>query len=376
MMGTGNGIRLGRFFGIPVSLDLSLLVIAGFLTFSLAASYFPAGFPGQAGAVYVAVAAATSVLFFGSVLAHELAHSVVSQRNGTPVKGITLWMLGGMAELGGEPKSAGAEFRIAAVGPLTSLGLAAGFGALAFAVTELGVHGLVGSALAWLAFINLVLAIFNLIPGAPLDGGRILMAALWAWRGDRDRANQGAARAGVVVGTLLIGVGILQFLAGFAGGLWTALIGWFITSAARAEGSQAQLRGRLGEATVGSVMTRDPERVRGWLTVDAFLTEEASGLRHEVVPVENFDGTIAGVLTPDRVRLAPAHERTGARVVDVTVPLDAVRTAEPGDQLVDVLLEPSGSTVDHILVFEGERLVGIVSPRDVERAARWVGAAR
>ncbi len=361
-----SSIRLGRIFGIPVGLDWSLLVIAGLLTFSLAADQFPAEFPGEAVGAYWVVGLATAALFFASVLAHELAHSVVARRHGVEVDGITLWMLGGVAKLGGESPSARAELLIAAAGPATSVGLAVGFGAAAVAVTTLGAPGLVGSGLAWLALINAVLVVFNLIPAAPLDGGRILAALLWFHHGNRYRAAATAAQVGVVFGWLLVGVGALGFFAGIGfGSLWTALIGWFLINAARAEGEMARSKLAFGDVHVADVMTADPPRARGWLTVEGFLTDDAPRLHEPVVPVESFDGTIAGLVNVDTLRAVPPHERAMRRVADYTVPLSRMRTARPDDKLADVMTRPGRARVDHVVVFDGDRLVGIVAPSAV-----------
>ncbi len=365
MMGRSS-IRLGRIFGIPVGLDWSLLVIAGLLTFSLAGEQFPAEFPGEAVGAYWVVGLATAALFFASVLAHELAHSVVARRHGVEVDGITLWMLGGVAKLGGESPSARAELLIAAAGPATSVALAVGFGASAITLTTLGAPGLVGSGLAWLSLINAVLVLFNLIPAAPLDGGRILAALLWFHHGNRYRAAATAAQVGVVFGWLLVGVGALGFVAGLGfGTLWTALIGWFLINAARAEGEMARSRLAFGDVHVGDVMTADPPRARGWLTVEGFLTDDAPRLRDRVVPVESFDGTIAGLVNVDTLRAVPPYERAMRRVADYTVPLSAMRTARPDDKLADVMMRPGRARVDHVVVFDGDRLVGIVAPSAV-----------
>jgi Zn-dependent protease len=233
-------IRLGRFFGIPVGLSWSVLLIAGLLTLSLATSLLPGSAAGYPDSAYVVAALATALLFFGSLLAHELAHAVVARRHGVEVEGITLWLLGGVAALRSESPSARAELRIAAVGPATSLGLAGAFGVAALAADVLLLPALAVAAFAWLALINAALAVFNLLPAAPLDGGRILAGALWAGHGDRWRAAETAARAGRVVGFGLIAFGILGFLTPLPfGGLWTALVGWFIVTTAAAEEQHA-----------------------------------------------------------------------------------------------------------------------------------------
>ena len=362
-----SSIRLGRIFGIPVGLDFSLLLIAGLLTLSLAADRFPTEFPGQPTAAYWIVGLVTAGLFFASVLAHEIAHSLVARRHGVQVDGITLWMLGGVAKLGGESPTAGAELRIAAAGPATSVGLAAAFGVGALALSALGAPGLFGSALAWLALINGILALFNLIPAAPLDGGRILAALLWFRHGNRYRAAATAAQVGVVFGWLLVGAGAASWFAGLGfGGLWTALIGWFLVSAARAEGEMARSRLAFGDLRLRDVMISDPPRVRGWISVGDFLAEDAPHLHDPVAVVERFDGTIAGLVSIDRLRsAAPATEGVMRRVQDYTVPVTTIRAAHPDDRLADVAVRPTRGGAGHALVFDGDRLVGLVSPEAV-----------
>jgi Zn-dependent protease len=364
-----SSIRLGRIFGIPVGLDWSLLVIAGLLTVSLAADRFPAEFPGEPTGAYWVVGLATAAVFFASVLAHELAHSVVARRHGVRVDGITLWMLGGVAKLGGESPTPRAELLISAAGPGTSVALAGLFAAGAIALGGLGAPELLASALGWLAVINAILAAFNLIPAAPLDGGRILASLLWFHHHDRHRAVATAAHVGVGFGWVLVGAGGVGWLAGLGfGGLWTALIGWFVISAARAEGEMARSRMTFGDVRVRDVMTPNPPRARGWLTVEEFLREDAPRLHDPVVVVERFDGDIAGLANVEQLRAVPPFEATGRRVLDYTVQLRMIRTAEPDDKLSDVAARPARGPSQSILVFDDDRVAGIVTPADLERA--------
>jgi Zn-dependent protease len=364
-----SSIRLGRIFGIPVGLDWSLLVIAGLLTVSLAADRFPDQFPGEPVGAYWVVGLATAGIFFASVLAHELAHSVVARRHGVGVEGITLWMLGGVAKLDGESPTPRAELLISAAGPGTSVALAGVFAAGAAALNGLGAPELLAAGLVWLAVINGILAVFNLIPAAPLDGGRILASLLWFHHHNRHRAVATAANVGVVFGWGLVGAGGVGWLAGLGfGGLWTALIGWFVISAARAEREMARGRMAFGDVRVRDVMTVDPPRARGWLTVDEFLHVDALLLHDRVVVVERFDGGIAGLANVDQLRSVPPFDTTARRVLDYTVHLPAIRTAKPDDKLADVAARPVRGPSESILVFDGDRLAGIVTPPDLERA--------
>ncbi len=368
MMGRG-GIRLGRILGIPVAIDWTLLVIAGLLTVSLAGDRYPMEFPGEPVGSYWVVGIVTAAVFFASVLAHELAHSVVARRHGIRVDGITLWMLGGMARLDGEARSPRAEFVIAAVGPGTSLVLAGVFGLGATAISALGGPGLLGSALGWLALINAILAVFNLMPAAPLDGGRILASVLWSIHGNRDRATATAAQVGVGFGWVLVALGAVSWIVGLGfGGLWTALIGWFVISAARAEREFARSRLAFGDARVGDVMTPNPQKARGWLTVDEFLRDDAPRLHDRVVAVERYDGGIAGLANVEQLKSIPPSEAVTRRVLDYTVQRPLIRTAQRDDRLADVAVRPARGPTESILVFDGDRLVGIVTPTDLERA--------
>ena len=232
-------IRLGRIFGINVAVHWSVLVIAGLIGFTLT--------DGVADAELWAVVIPTVLVFLASLLAHELAHSVVAERNGLRVRGITLWLLGGVAQLEAPMPSAGAEFRIAAAGPAMSYALAGMFFAGSAAAHALGGSALLVSAFDWLAFINVVLGTFNLIPAAPLDGGRILASAIWAVTKDRTRADVFATRVGQAFGAALIAVGLFGPLAGVPYvTLWTALMGVFVFRVATTELRYARAVGRFG----------------------------------------------------------------------------------------------------------------------------------
>lgn len=363
-----NGFRIGRIAGFPLSLDWSVFVVAGVLAWGLAGDALPAGAPGHSATAYWLAGLIAAALFFASLLAHELAHALAARRAGVEVKQLALWLFGGVASLGGEPATPRADVRIAAVGPATSLGLAAGFAAAAAALDALGIPHMAVSVAGWLAGTNLLLGLFNLLPGAPLDGGRILRGCLWARRGDRARAATGAARAGCVIGYGLIGVGLLQTLSGAGGGLWLALVGWFVLSAARGEEAAAVAREALDGVRVGDVMTPHPVTAPGWGTVDAFIERHALAERHSAYPVEGFDGRVAGLVTLAELRAVPAGERHRTRVADVAVPLADVPVAEPADGLVELLGRDSHATGGRSMVLDEGRLVGIVTPADVARA--------
>ena len=272
---------LGRIAGIRIGVNASVLVIVLIIAGGLAFSRFPLVLPGRSTLAYVLAAVVAAFVLLASLLAHELAHAVVARRNGIEVEGITLWLLGGMARLKGGACSPGAEFWIAGVGPLTSLVLGVLFGGCAMLASAAGADGLPVAVLAYLAGINMLLAVFNLVPAAPLDGGRLLRALLWRLRGDPWSSAVTAARAGRIFGFALIALGLLQVVTGRGfGGLWLALVGLFLVNAATAEEQHARVSGRLGGLPVAAVMsspalTADPD-----VTVERFL--------HEVVLVQRF----------------------------------------------------------------------------------------
>jgi Zn-dependent protease len=362
--------RLGRIAGVPVGVNWSVLVIFLLIAWALSASQFPRAYPGHSVVAYVAAGLAAAVVFFLGLLAHEVAHAVVAKRNGIEVEGITLWLFGGVSELKGEARDPGAELRIAGVGPLVSLVIGLFFGAIAVLLALAGPHGLLLGALSWLAGINVLLAVFNVLPAAPLDGGRLLRAAVWKATGDRTRASVVAARAGWVLGALLIGLGLWQFLAGSGvGGLWLALIGWFLIGAAGAEERQARMGSALRGIRVGEVMTPQPQTASGEMTVADFVDHYLFAYRHSALPLTE-DGRPVGLVTLDRVRGIPADRREATTLAEVSCRADELVLANPDEQLSDLLPRLSQCADGRALVVTDQRLVGIVSPSDISRAVQ------
>jgi Zn-dependent protease len=229
-------VRLGRIAGVNVGLHWSLLLIGGLLAEELASGRLPANAPGYSGAEYLVAGGATAFAFLGSVLAHELSHAVVARREGIGVDGITLWFLGGVTRMTSDATTPKAELAVAGAGPLASLVLGVVMVVVGVATRAGGVSPLLVEALTWLGVINLVVAVFNALPGAPLDGGRLVHAFVWSRHGDRRGATRAASRAGQVLGLVLIAAGLLEFVFATAGGgLWIALVGWFLRTSARAE---------------------------------------------------------------------------------------------------------------------------------------------
>ncbi|HYB38227.1 MAG TPA: site-2 protease family protein [Mycobacterium sp.] len=360
-------IRLGRLAGFRFGVHWSVLVILWLFTWSLA-STLPRTAPGHSAPTYWLAGAIGAVVLLASLLAHELMHAVVARRAGIPVSSVTLWLFGGITRLGGEAKTPGTEFRIAASGPVTSLALAGVFAGVAAVFQHFGVANVVVAVAWWLSSINLLLGLFNLLPGAPLDGGRILSAYLWHRHGDKVRGAVGAAHGGRVVAYALIGLGLVEFLAGFViGGVWTAFIGWFLLTAAHGEERQILTRQTLAGVRVADAMTAHPHTAPGWITVEDFIHSYVLGDRHSAYPVEGPGGAIVGLITLAQLRQVAPGERATTLVRDAAMPMDRVVTAAPHEPLTALLerLAPSGGR--RALVVDHGQVVGIITASDISR---------
>lgn len=365
-----DDIKLGRVAGFPLAMNWSVLIIAWLLTWSLATTSFPHHAAGHAELTYWLMGLGTAVIFFMSLLAHELAHAVVARRHGVEVTGLTLWLFGGVASLGSEPTTPRADFRIAVAGPATSLGLAAAFELIAIELRAFSVGHLVVVATAWLAGINLMLGVFNLIPGAPLDGGRILRAFLWHRHGDQVRATVSAARAGICLAFVLIGLGLLEFLAGVSiGGLWLVFIGWFVLTAARAERADAVARKKLDGLHVVDAMSRQPLAAPGSMTVSEFIDSYVLSSRHSSYPVTGIAGEFIGMITVAQIRHIRQADRGVTLLAQIARSPSEVLVAAPGDSLVPLLERLDRTRESGALVFDDGSLVGIITRSDLARAA-------
>ncbi|HET6949048.1 MAG TPA: site-2 protease family protein [Acidimicrobiales bacterium] len=363
-------VRFGRIAGIAVGASWTLLVVLVLITWTLAGGVLPEVAPDSHPAARWAVSAVAAVAFFAGLLAHELAHAVVARSRGMRVEGITLWMFGGVSRLGGEAPDARTELRVAVAGPLTSLALGGALIALVAPLALAGVPDVVVAAVAWLGLMNAVLAVFNLLPAYPLDGGRLLRAAVWARTGDLRRATDVAATVGVAMGYGFVALGVASALSGAGvGGVWLALIGWIVLDAARAERMAVLVHHLLRGVRVGDVMTRDPVTVPEDTTVDSLVHEHVAAHRCSAFPITDPAGAVTGLVSLSRVRHVPADARATTPLLLVATPLDQVVTAQPDEPLVDLLERMSATGGRRALVFDGAgRLVGIVTASDVDRA--------
>jgi len=361
-------IKLGHVAGIPIGMHWSVLVIMLLLAQGLAMSLLPAAAPDLPALAYWLVAVGVTTVFLAGLLAHEAAHAIVARHYGVGVKSITLWLLGGVAQLEGEAPHARGELLIAIAGPLTSLGTAVMFGFGAYAAGHGDASEITVAALVWLAVVNLILAVFNMLPGAPLDGGRVLRAALWWVRGDRLAAQRIASRAGVIMGGLMIAGGLFQLLfTGNLSGIWLMLLGWFLVAAARAEDLEAQLRSRLAGLTVADVMTSPAITAGESQTVESFVGTVARDHPHRTYPVLSIDGRLTGLITLGRLSRIPAVQRSTVRLAGIKSLLESVVTLKPGDQLADVASKVLANGWRTAVVVEGDRVVGVLTVTDITR---------
>ena len=367
-------IPLGKVFGIPIGLDYSWFLIFGLATWSLAVSYFPERYAGWPTLQYWGLGAAAALMLFASVLLHELGHSLTALAHKVPVRRIRLLIFGGVAEIGDEPPSALAEFLIAIAGPAVSILLAGAF-FVGFWLMRLG--GAFEPFIAlfgYLAFINLTLSLFNLIPGFPLDGGRVLRAIIWGLSDNLQRATQIAANVGRLVAFGFIGVGVIQMFTGnFGGGLWTAFIGMFLHSAASAELRVQTMRDLLSDRAVAHVMRRNYIAVPGDTTLQGLVNRYLlSGGRGTFVVVKD-DGAV-GLLSVDRIREVPPAERAFVGAGQVMTPVEQLESVQPDTPLWTALRKMDSSGQRQLPVTFDGRFLGLLRRDDVLGFARTLQA--
>ncbi len=349
-------IRLGKIFGIEIGLHYSWFLIALLIGTSLFAQFHTKN-PEWGDGVILAMSIVTGLLFFVSLLVHELAHSLFASSHGLPVKEITLFALGGVSQIEKEPASARTEFWMAFAGPLTS----AVIGLVCVGAARLVSNAPLNAMISWLGYINLALAVFNMVPGYPLDGGRILRAILWWKTGDAERSTRMAAKTGQFVGGLFIVWGILQFAGGAGfGGLWISFIGWFLLQAAGESSQRIGLEHALAGATAGDLMTDECPALDGNLNIQHFVDEELlrTGKRCFVV---TQNGAVAGLVTPHEVKAIDRARWPYTTLVDIMRPLDELHTVPPDTPLKNVLEIMGREDLNQLPVMSNGRLAGVLS---------------
>jgi Zn-dependent protease len=357
-----SSIPLGRIFGIPIGLDYSWFLIFGLLTWSLATSYFPVEFKNWPVAQYWIVGAVTAILMFASVLLHELGHSVVAIRYKIPVRSITLFIFGGVAQIGAEPPSAIAEFWIAIAGPATSFALALVFGLLQPVV---GAVAPVLAVVKYLALINGTLGLFNLIPGFPLDGGRVFRANVWGSTHSLRRATLIAANLGRFIAYLFIILGVWQMVTGnFGNGLWIAFIGWFLESAASSQVRQQTIHDLLAGHRVSDVMRRDYTAVSPSSTLEQLVNEHILGSGRRSLVVEQND-RVLGLLTLHDVKKVLRSDWPTATAAQAMIPAEQMKRIRPDVELVAALGEMDRDGVNQLPVMVDGQIQGVLGRDDV-----------
>jgi Zn-dependent protease/predicted transcriptional regulator len=366
-MNPKRGIDLFRVAGIQIAVDYSWLVIFTLVLWSLSAGYFPAQFPGYAWTQYWGIGLVATLLFFTSVVLHELSHSIVANALGQEVKRITLFIFGGMAHLTREPRDARTELLIAAAGPVASFAIGGAFWLAMTLTRDLGAELPWVEMFRYLAIVNVALAVFNLLPGFPLDGGRLLRALVWMRTGDFRKATASAANwgSGIAIGLMILGV--LQIFAGaLIGGLWLIFIGMFLRGAAQASYHGVVVEHVLSGATAGEVMVRDPVVIPGETTVEVALDDYF--LRHGFggFPVV-VDGRIDGIVSLGDVKSCPREERPRRTVRDIMRPADAVVRIAADASVAQALRQMVESGNGRLLVVDGNRVAGLITNTGILR---------
>jgi Zn-dependent protease len=369
-----SSLRFGKILGITIGVNYTWFIVFALVTLTLASGYFPVRYPGWSTAGYLAAGLLTSLLFFASVIFHELAHSVVAMAWGIPVKSITLFIFGGVASIEREPHRPLAEFLIAIAGPISSLVLALGFG-IAWFFGEMAGLALVSGLGFYLASINLSLAVFNMIPGFPLDGGRVFRSLVWAWTGNMNRATRWAATMGRVIAVLMIvGGGVLFLTGNWSSGLWLAFIGWFLDNAASQSSRQAWLREALEGYTAGDfssvcqpVSSNTP---LDWVVRDHVMAQGESCflVTADTLASDSFEPQ--GVATLGQIQQVPRQRWGWTPIRQIMTPWQSLKPAAPGEDAFSVLERMLAEGLSLLPVMDAGRFIGLVRRENLLRFAQ------
>jgi Zn-dependent protease/CBS domain-containing protein len=365
-----GGIRIARFFGFDIRLDPSWFVVFLLVLWTFAQSEFPRQSPGLSTLEYIIMAWTGAILFFASVLLHELAHSAMARARGIQVEGITLFIFGGMAQIRGEVPTPKDEFLVTVVGPLSSAAI--GLLLLLFAriAESMGASQAIVGVADYLALLNFVLAVFNMIPGFPLDGGRLLRSAVWYVSKDFRKATRWASLVGRGFGYLMVGFGVISLFGGvFVGGMWLIFIGWFLAQSAEANYRQLAIRRVLEGVAVKEAMTKNPESVGSDLMLRDLVDELFLKRRYSAFPVEDSDGNVAGLITLSQVKEVDRDSWPTTSVGSVMTGICEAVVVRPDDSLAEVLTKLESADVGRAVVVSDGRLVGVISRADV---AAWL----
>lgn len=362
----GRRINLFRLFGFQVRIDLSWIIIAALVTWSLAVGFFPFRYKYLAPETYWLMGVVASIGFFLSIVVHEMFHSIVARKFGIPMKGITLFVFGGVSEMGDEPRSAKAEFWMALVGPLSSVAIALVF----YGIHVLSVQGewleSINGVVLYLAYINGLLAVFNLIPAFPLDGGRILRAILWGIKKNLRWATRVSSGIGYGFGVLLIFLGVLQFFSGrIIGGIWSFLIGMFLQSAARMSYQQLLVRKVLEGESVRRFMKADPVVVSPSTSVQKLVEDYIYKYHFKMFPVVEGTEKLFGCITTKQVQQVPREEWNKVTVGELVTQCSPDNIIEPEADATKALSLMAQTGSSRLIVMEKGRMVGVITLKDM-----------
>ncbi len=365
-----RSIHIITVLGIPIEINFSWFIIFFLVTWTLAVSVFPSSsyMQGLPTITYWIAAIIASFFFFSSLLLHELSHSYVAIKNNLPIKGITLFVFGGVAHLSKEPQTPGTEFKMAVAGPLCSISLSFVFAVLAQLFQNIGLPAVIVVVTQYLSEINLIVCVFNLVPGFPLDGGRMLRSALWSITGDLKKATLIASTFGKLSAYLLMGFGILLFLNTYIiSGIWLILIGFFLREAAGSSYQQVAFKKYLNGVKVRGVMTPNVVIVSENLTLTSLVDDYFFKYRFTSFPVLSDEGDVKGLITIHAVKDVPREQWAKTKVSEAMVPLKSDLVVSPYADIFDALTQMAGNGVGRLLVTQDGKLIGIISQRDIMR---------
>ncbi|MBD3183471.1 CBS domain-containing protein [Candidatus Poribacteria bacterium] len=355
----GNSFQIGKIFGISIRIDFTWFIVFALIALSLSTHYFPSEYEGWPTSTYWVLGIITALVFFASVLAHELAHSLVSKARGIPVDSITLFIFGGVARISDEPKNPGGEFLMAIAGPATSVAIGVIFGAIYYAV---GRSNSPFSALtAWVARINIIVAVFNMIPGFPLDGGRVFRSIVWRITGNLRKATRIASSVGKVVAYIFILLGIWSVINGnWFGGIWIAFIGWFLLNAANTSYRQMAVREMLSGVKVRQVMNNQCNQLPKGLVVKDFVDEHILKTAGRCFPIVDKD-EVLGIITLHSAKEVPKEKWETTRIEEVMTPFDEMKSVSPDDEIYTVMQHMTEEGYNQLPVVENGQLVGMIA---------------
>lgn len=360
-----NAIKLFKIFGFEVKIDFSWIIIAALVTWSLAGNLFPAFYKDYSTATYIWMGVAGALGLFISIILHELSHSLIARRHGLNMRGITLFIFGGVAEMPDEPRSPKAEFYMAVAGPAASVVIGGVFFGLSYLGQINNVSQPITGVLSYLALINIILAGFNLIPAYPLDGGRILRSALWSWKKNLQKATKISSEIGSFFGLLMIVFGLIRLFSGyFIGGLWIGLIGLFLRSASQRGYEQVLIRKALQGEPVRKFMVENPVTVPGGINISRFVEDHAYKYHHKIYPVVN-DSSLDGCLTIKQIKDIPREKWETETVADIAQSCSDDITIDVNADALEALRKMNRTGNTRLIVTKNNSLAGIITLKDM-----------